>query len=220
MYIDRLRDHHVPLDLIYRSEADQTLSLIRNRAIGRSSKFTRGLRRVFDALCDPELDGLIKQSQATVGLIKPRAFESKNLGWNDDLSARMLLGIIGSERLVFEMPWRLTIPEAEAFYAPLRDKYLDRPQRYQAYGTRVWESVINHATSGPLTLMLICEDNAIEWWRERIGATYPAEADPASIRGKYAYQEMLPNNLVHGSDSPESAARELEVIRNSLAALI
>ncbi len=43
--------------------------------------------------------------------------------------------------------------------------------------------------------------------RKTIGATNPADADPGSLRGSYAL--AMPNNLVHGSDSPESAAREI-----------
>ena len=43
--------------------------------------------------------------------------------------------------------------------------------------------------------------------RKTIGATNPADADPGTIRGDYA--TSMPNNLIHGSDSPESAEREI-----------
>src|SRR3954454_3620173 len=62
-------------------------------------------------------------------------------------------------------------------------------------------------TSGPtLAFVLECE-GAIATARKTIGATNPADADPGSIRGSLAL--AMPDNLVHGSDSPESAEREI-----------
>ena len=52
-------------------------------------------------------------------------------------------------------------------------------------------------------------EGAIATARKTIGATNPADADPGSLRGSYAL--AMPNNLVHGSDSPESAAREIGI---------
>ena len=62
-------------------------------------------------------------------------------------------------------------------------------------------------TSGP-TLVLVAEgEGAITTLRTTIGATNPADAQPGSIRGDLAL--AMPDNLVHGSDSPESAEREI-----------
>ncbi|TML29241.1 MAG: nucleoside-diphosphate kinase [Actinobacteria bacterium] len=62
-------------------------------------------------------------------------------------------------------------------------------------------------TSGP-TLALVAEgEGAITTLRTTIGATNPADAQPGSIRGDLAL--AMPDNLVHGSDSPESAEREI-----------
>jgi nucleoside-diphosphate kinase len=62
-------------------------------------------------------------------------------------------------------------------------------------------------TSG-LTWALVVEgEGAIATMRKTIGATNPADADPGSIRGDFAV--AMPDNLVHGSDSPESAEREI-----------
>ena len=52
-------------------------------------------------------------------------------------------------------------------------------------------------------------DNAIALWRELMGPTDPADAPPGTIRGDLATE--ITENLVHGSDSPESAARELKL---------
>ena len=67
--------------------------------------------------------------------------------------------------------------------------------------------LVDFITSSP-TLALVFEgEGAVATCRLTIGATNPAEALPGSLRGQYAL--AMPNNLVHGSDSPESALREI-----------
>ena len=67
--------------------------------------------------------------------------------------------------------------------------------------------LVDFITSGPALAMVFEGEGAIAVCRTTIGATNPAEALPGSLRGQYAL--AMPNNLVHGSDSPESAAREI-----------
>ena len=64
-------------------------------------------------------------------------------------------------------------------------------------------------TSGPLVAMVLEGPSAIAAARQVIGATNPLEAAPGSIRGELAI--ATGENLVHGSDSPESAAREIGI---------
>jgi nucleoside-diphosphate kinase len=64
-------------------------------------------------------------------------------------------------------------------------------------------------TSGPTWALVVEGEGAIATMRKTIGATNPADADPGSIRGDLAV--AMPDNLVHGSDSPESAEREIEL---------
>jgi nucleoside-diphosphate kinase len=64
-------------------------------------------------------------------------------------------------------------------------------------------------TSGPTLALTLEGEGAIAVARTTIGATNPADATPGSIRGDLAL--AMPDNLVHGSDSPESAERELEL---------
>lgn len=61
--------------------------------------------------------------------------------------------------------------------------------------------------SGPTLAFVVEGEGVIATARRTIGATNPAEADPGSLRGTYAL--AMPNNLVHGSDSPDSAEREI-----------
>jgi nucleoside-diphosphate kinase len=76
-------------------------------------------------------------------------------------------------------------------------------------GKPFFEELATFITSGPLVAMVLQGDSAVAAARQVIGATNPLEASPGSIRGDFAVQTG--ENLVHGSDSPESAAREIEI---------
>ena len=67
--------------------------------------------------------------------------------------------------------------------------------------------LVSFIASAPTLAMVVEGEGAIATMRKTIGATNPAEAEPGSIRGDLAL--AMPNNLVHGSDSPESAEREI-----------
>src|SRR6476659_10304102 len=69
--------------------------------------------------------------------------------------------------------------------------------------------LVSFITSGPTLAFVLEGEGAIATARSTIGATNPAEATPGSIRGDFAL--AMPNNLVHGSDSPESAEREIGI---------
>ena len=69
--------------------------------------------------------------------------------------------------------------------------------------------LVEFITTTPVVAMRIEGDGAIQVMRRLMGSTNPAEADPGTIRGDLALS--LPDNLVHGSDSPESAERELKL---------
>ena len=67
--------------------------------------------------------------------------------------------------------------------------------------------LVDFITSGPTLAFVLEGEGAIATCRKTIGATNPAEACPGSLRGQFAL--AMPNNLVHGSDSPASAQREI-----------
>jgi nucleoside-diphosphate kinase len=64
-------------------------------------------------------------------------------------------------------------------------------------------------TSGPVVAMLVEGSDAVKGMRSLMGATNPIEAVPGSIRGDFA--TVITENIVHGSDSPESAEREINL---------
>jgi nucleoside-diphosphate kinase len=67
--------------------------------------------------------------------------------------------------------------------------------------------LVDFITSGPTWALVVKGEGAIATMRSTIGATDPANSAPGTIRGDLAVS--MPDNLVHGSDSPESAAREI-----------
>jgi nucleoside-diphosphate kinase len=82
-------------------------------------------------------------------------------------------------------------------------------------GKGFYEELVTFITSGPLVAMVLEGDQAVVAARQVIGATNPLEATTGSIRGDYAIE--VGQNMVHGSDSPESAAREVALFFPDLA---
>jgi nucleoside-diphosphate kinase len=74
-------------------------------------------------------------------------------------------------------------------------------------GKPFFAELVEFITSGPLVAGVIEGPDAIAAWRQMMGATKPLEATPGSIRADLAVE--MGRNIVHGSDSPESAAREI-----------
>lgn len=93
----------------------------------------------------------------------------------------------------------------------LRTLTADVAERHYAEHTErpFFGELVEFITSGPLVALCVSGNDAITGMRTIMGATNPIEATPGSIRGDFA--TVIGENIVHGSDSPESAARELEI---------
>ena len=95
----------------------------------------------------------------------------------------------------------MTDAEARGFYAI----HKDRP---------FYASLCAFMTQGPCIPMVLEGDNAIQRWRDLMGATNPANAAPGTIRREFA--SSIEANAVHGSDAPETAAFEIPYFFNAL----
>jgi nucleoside-diphosphate kinase len=95
--------------------------------------------------------------------------------------------------------------------AALRELTMERGLAERHYaeheGKPFYGELVDFITSGPLVAMVLEGESAVEAARQVIGATNPLEASPGSIRGDFAIS--VGQNMVHGSDSTESAAREV-----------
>lgn len=76
-------------------------------------------------------------------------------------------------------------------------------------GKPFYDGLISYITSGPVVKLVISGPNAVAVCRKLMGATNPAEAAPGTIRGDFGL--IMDANVVHGSDSPESAEREIAI---------
>jgi nucleoside-diphosphate kinase len=88
---------------------------------------------------------------------------------------------------------------------------IDRATAEEHYGEHrekpFFGELVDFITSGPVVVAKITGEDAIACWRALMGPTNPVEAPPGSIRGDFA--TAIGENIVHGSDAPASAAREL-----------
>jgi nucleoside-diphosphate kinase len=101
--------------------------------------------------------------------------------------------------------------------AALKLMVIDRALAERHYavhqGKPFYEGLVEFITSGPVIVGVLEGRNAIQATRTIIGATNPVEACPGSIRGVYALE--IGQNLVHGSDSPETARYEIDLFFRS-----
>ena len=89
------------------------------------------------------------------------------------------------------------------------DRALAEEHYAEHAGKPFYGELVEFITSGPTLAVVLEGEGAIAGVRGTMGATNPADATPGSIRGDLALS--MPDNLVHGSDSPESAEREISL---------
>ena len=82
-------------------------------------------------------------------------------------------------------------------------------------GKPFFDALVTFITSGPLLAAVVEGESVIPAWRSMMGATNPTNAAPGTIRGDLATETQ--NNVTHGSDSPESAEREIALFFPGLA---
>lgn len=76
-------------------------------------------------------------------------------------------------------------------------------------GKPFYEGLISYITSGPVVKMVVAGEGAVAKMRSLMGATNPAQAAPGTIRGDFGL--VMDENVIHGSDSPASAEREIGI---------
>lgn len=127
-------------------------------------------------------------TERTLSIIKPNAVNDNNIGNIIAHFEREGLRIAAMKLT------NLSKEKAEGFYI----EHKERP---------FFGSLVNFMTSGPVVLMVLEGENAVDKNREIMGATNPAEAGEGTLRKLYA--KSIEANAVHGSDSKSSAEREI-----------
>jgi len=123
----------------------------------------------------------------TFSIIKPNAVRTGKTG-----PILAMINEAGFEITAMKMV-RMTTEQAQSFYAV----HKERP---------FFDGLVEFMTSGPVFVMVLRHENAVEEFRKLIGATDPAKAEPGTIRKLFAVSVQM--NAVHGSDSDENAERE------------
>ena len=126
--------------------------------------------------------------ERTLSIIKPDATRRDLTGAINDRFERKGLRIIAQKRM------QLSVVQAERFY----EVHAERP---------FYRSLVDFMTSGAVVVQVLEGPNAVALHREIMGATDPAKAAPATIRKDFA--QSIEANSVHGSDSTETAEREI-----------
>ncbi|MCL7941901.1 nucleoside-diphosphate kinase [Halomonas sp. ATCH28] len=127
-------------------------------------------------------------NQRTLSIIKPDAVAKNVIGEIESRFEKGGLKIVAAKML------QLSEEKAGGFYA----EHKERP---------FFKDLVGFMTSGPVVVQVLEGEEAIAKNRDLMGATNPKEAAPGTIRADFA--EAIDANAVHGSDSPESAEREI-----------
>jgi len=132
----------------------------------------------------------MSEKSRTLILVKPDAFERALTGEVIARFERKGLELVALKLMTADEPL------ANVHYA----EHTDKP---------FFGELVDFITGGPVVVAKITGEDAITCWRTLMGPTNPVEALPGSIRGDFA--TLIGENIVHGSDSPASAERELKL---------
>jgi nucleoside-diphosphate kinase len=133
--------------------------------------------------------------ERTLSIVKPDAVAANHIG---EIYSRFEKGGL---RIVASRMLTLSRADAAGFYA-------------EHDGRPFFEALLEFMTSGPVVVQVLEGEGAIARNRELMGATNPKDAEAGTIRADFA--ESIDANAVHGSDSPESAAREISYFFSAL----
>ena len=130
-------------------------------------------------------------SEKTLCIIKPDAVENNFVDQINEMIESNGLSILKSKKT------NISSEIAKQFYAEHSEKSF-------------FNELVNFITSGPAVIQILEGDSCIKNYRSLMGSTNPEEAEDGTIRKKFA--ESISKNAVHGSDSKESAKREIEIM--------
>jgi nucleoside-diphosphate kinase len=126
--------------------------------------------------------------ERTLTILKPDSVERRNVGAIIARLEQEGFEILAAKKL------RLSVEQARAFYAVHRERPFYAP-------------LVEFMTSGPVWVMALERENAVEYLRRIMGATDPAKAEAGTIRAQFA--SSIERNAIHGSDSPDNARAEV-----------
>lgn len=193
----------------YRNDLDRT----------SDDRSAESLSQVLDTISDPRLEEEILEGNITLAMVRPNVGpEANTLGLSDIEAAERIEEMIEGLGVLAKFSFNFTTEAVEEFYGggPRESMSKESPIDSTRYDNR-WPEFVDFMTSGPTTVILLYSPNndAIPAWRNHLGHWNIDEVrDEATIRGKLGVNKY--NNLVHGSDAPESVIRELTIIKSCI----
>lgn len=130
-------------------------------------------------------------SETTCAIIKPHAVQAGHTGAIIELIELNGFSIVQMKKMQF------TEKEAQDFY----EVHKERP---------FFSELVDNMVAGPAVVMALSKPNAIQEWRDFMGATNPEKAAVGTLRRMFG--ESISFNATHGSDAPETARRELKLV--------
>ena len=127
--------------------------------------------------------------EKTLAIIKPDAVQAKKSGKIIERIEQEGFNILAIKKI------HLTREQAEQFYGVHKGKHF-------------FDVLVDFTSSGPLIAMVLEKENAIQAWRNLMGATNPANAEEGTLRKLYGTAGE--RNATHGSDAPETAEKEIK----------
>jgi nucleoside diphosphate kinase len=179
----------------------------------------REVAAVIELLQSPELQEHINAGRVTFAMIRPHVGPEDNLlGLSDEAAAWEIESMIEGLGVMAKFSFTFTPEDTDVFYTgtPVETMQNGPTMRDFSFPNR-WEEFRVQMASGPVTALLLfdSEGQAVEKWRDHLGHwNIDKYRDPATIRGKLGIDKY--NNLVHGSDSPESVQKELQLVAGIL----
>lgn len=171
------------------------------------------LSTLVDLLQDQDLLEEIGRGNITLAMIRPGLETAATIEGGDNEIAEVIeeqivdLGTVAKFAVTFDQE------AIDVFYqGPKQGMLTKEPRSDNGYANQ-WEEFAEVMTSGPTTVLLLHTPNgdAVEEWRRQVGHwNIEDRRDPNTIRGRFGINNY--NNLIHGSDAPESVLREVGII--------
>ncbi len=151
------------------------------------------MKKILFALTLMSASFIAAETQQTLAIIKPDAVKAKHIG-------EIISRYENSDLKINAIEMKVLTPDTmKEFYV----EHKDRP---------FYNDLVNAMSGTPVVVIVLEGDNAIVKNRQMIGATDPAEADKGTLRAQFGASKQA--NAVHGSDSPDAAAREIKLLLN------
>ena len=135
--------------------------------------------------------------ERTLALIKPDAVRQFHVGKIMKMIESAGLRVVSKSQVQLTRAW------ANDFY-------------HAHFGKPFYDGLTTFMSSGPCVVLVLEGENAIDQWRELMGATDPKSAKEGTIRHLFGSREIIRENAVHGSDSEEAAVREIAFFQAEL----